>query len=273
MSPARAKRRHLATVWALRAALLAAFLVAWQYLPQVQYLKQHYRFLDPFFISSPQRVGNRIWDVSMTTHSVNGSIVIWPYLWATLKATLAGFGIGLVLGVLAGVSLSGSHLLSDVVRPFIVALNTVPRIALIPIIVVIFGVGFNAIVINCVLVVFFLIFFAAFEGGTSVPSVLLANAQIIGASRAKIMRDVRLPYVFQWVFATIPNALSFGLLVVVTTELLTGIKGVGSLLLLATTNLDATMTLTIAIVLSVVGVILVGLARVVQRRVLHWAAE
>jgi NitT/TauT family transport system permease protein len=270
------KRRQVPrtmAVWALRALILAAFLLAWQYLPTITWLREHYRFLDPFFISSPDKVAHRIWAVTATTHSQNGSIVIWPYLWNTVKATFAGFAIGLVSGVLVGVALSSSRLLAEVVRPFIVALNTIPRIALIPIIVVIAGVGFTAVVINAVLVVFFLIFFAAFEGGTNVPSVQLANAQIIGASRTSVMLKVRLPYVFQWVFAALPNAISFGLLVVVTTELLTGIKGMGSLLFYATTNLDATLTLTLAVLLSIVGVIIVGFASVVQRRVLHWAAE
>ena len=86
------------------------------------------------------------------------------------------------------------------------------------------------------------------------------------------MFKIRLPYVYQWVFAALPNAISFGLLVVVTTELLTGTQGVGSLLLLATTNLDATLTLALAFLLSMVGLILVSAADLLRGRVLHWAS-
>ncbi len=266
-------RSRLALVWTLRALVLLTFLAAWQFLPRIGWLQDNVRFMNPFYISSPVDVAKKMWDICFSTQGSDGSIAIWSYLANTLKATFVGFAIGAAAGLVAGAVLSGTRIAADVIRPFIVAFNTMPRIALIPIIVVIAGIGFTANVINCVLIVFFLVFFAAFDGGRSVPASQLSNVEIIGASRAKVMMRVRLPYSVLWVFGALPNAISFGLLVVVTTELLTGTKGVGSLLLLSTTNLDATLTLALAFLLSIVGLAMVGLAELIRSRAVGWAVD
>ena len=96
----------------------------------------------------------------------------------------------------------------------------------------------------------------------------------VGNNRAnsrQIMFGVRFPYVLMWTFAVVPNAISFGLITVVTTELLTGSKGMGGLILNATTNVDASLSLAVAFILAVVGTVLVLLADRLKRRILHWA--
>jgi NitT/TauT family transport system permease protein len=121
-----------------------------------------------------------------------------------------------------------------------------------------------------VLVVFFLAFFNAVEGGRSVPKETIANVALMGATNLHIMRYVRLPNVINWTFAVMPNAISFGLLTVVATELITGIKGLGSLILSATSNVDASLSFAVVVLLSLLGLILYGLAVLVRRRVLRW---
>jgi NitT/TauT family transport system permease protein len=260
-------------VWALRALLLATFLVAWQWLPSVGGLSDRFKILNPFFISSPSEVATRIWRISSGTDQTAGAISVWPYIVNTVKATLVGFAVGAVCGLGMGAAMSNSPLMAQVFRPFLVAINTIPRIALIPIIVVIAGVGFTATVMNCFLIVVFLVFFAAFEGGRSVPGAQLENVQIMGAKPLAVTLRVRLPYVVLGVFSALPNAISFGLLVVVTTELLTGSDGVGSLLLLATTNIDSTLTVSLALILSILGLLMVGITDLLRIKILHWAAD
>jgi NitT/TauT family transport system permease protein len=76
--------------------------------------------------------------------------------------------------------------------------------------------------------------------------------------------------VMVWTFAAVPNAISFGLVAVVTTELLTGVNGMGSLVLAATNNLEADLSLAVVVILSVVGLILYGGAELLRRRLLRW---
>jgi len=84
---------------------------------------------------------------------------------------------------------------------------------------------------------------------------------------------LRSPYVLNWTIAMIPNAISFGIVVAVTNELLTGLHGMGALLLTATTNLEASLTFAVITVLAVVGLLLFGAAELVKRGVARWLGQ
>jgi NitT/TauT family transport system permease protein len=151
-------------------------------------------------------------------------------------------------------------------KPFLVVANSIPRIALIPIIVLIFGPTLKSSIANVALVVFFLTFYNALEGGRSVRSSMIENAMLLGASRFQIMTRLRLPYVLMWTIAVIPNAIAFGLVIAVTNELLTGLQGMGALLLTATSTLNSGETFGIIVILAAVGVILYAISSYLGRR-------
>ena len=250
----------------LQLLILAVFLLAWQFLPRVHWLSHHFRFLDSFFISSPSATFSKVVDIAVG----RGGPSVWKYLERTLEGTLLGVLIGVILGAAFGLLLSNSRFLSRVLRPFITALNAVPRIALIPVVVILFGVSSNTSVAVSVMVVFFVIFFSAYEGGTTVPSQLIDNARVLGASRRMIMAQVRLPYVLAWTMSALPIAIAFSLLTVVATEILTGYPGIGTLLTSATTSDDASLTFAVVVYLAVIGALIVAAADLVKRRLLHW---
>jgi NitT/TauT family transport system permease protein len=251
----------------VRILIVALVLLGWQYLPQIGWLQRHSPVFDPFFVSSPEKVFHRLYAITFVKHN---EISVWPYLGQTLKATFIGVGVGTLAGGLAGLLLSNSPVVSRTLRPFVAILNATPRIALIPIFVIIYGPTLTSSVVTAIAVVAFLVFYNAFEGGLSVSREALQNAKLLGATPFEIMRQVRLPYVLVWTFASLPNAISFGLLSVVTAELLTGTLGMGRLLQQALNTVDATLTFTVAVILMVTGVALVSLSDLVKQRVLHW---
>lgn len=254
-------------IFGFRLLIVVMFLTLWSLLPRIGALSRRFRWLDPFFISSPGKVASKIVDLATGR---DGSLVIWPYIARTLEAAFLGLLIGMVVGALAGLLLSNSPFLSQVVQPFIAALNATPRIAFIPIIVILFGPTRDASVAIAVLVVFFVAFFNAFEGGTTVPSQLLQNARVLGAKQRRVMLHVRFPYVVAWSMASLPVALAFSLLSVVTAEVLTGHNGVGRIISTASVTVDASLTIAVAIYLGVIGSVAVSLANFVKRRILHW---
>jgi NitT/TauT family transport system permease protein len=266
---AAARQRRLAVV-GLQVAILAAFLAAWEWLPHVGFLHARFAFLDPFFISSPSAVFHKLSDLFA---GANGSPSIWPFARNTLQSSLVGTAIGTVLGALVGLVLSNSKFLSDVLRPFIIALNAIPRIALIPIIVILFGPTPKAATFTAITVVFFVVFFNAYEGGRSVPPHVVQNARVLGASEIQVMRHIRLQYVVAWTITALPNAVSFALISVVTAEILTGSIGMGRLLLDSVTTVQASLTFAVVAVLSVLGIVLVAATELLRRRVLHWWVE
>lgn len=258
--------RRLQTL-AIQLAIVAAFILMWELLPRVDWLAENYKFLDPFFISSPTEVGRTLRD--LTTGS-NGRPSLWPYARETVSAALIGTAIGTITGAVVGLLLSHSQRANEVLRPLIVALNAVPRIAIIPIFVILFGPSQTAAIVTAVTVVFFVVFFNAYEGGRSVPPEMIQNARILGASGFQVMRRFRWPYALAWTVAALPNAVAFGLLVVVTTEILSGTPGLGRLLLDSTTSLQADLTFAVVVVLSIFGMVFVGLTELLRRRWLHW---
>jgi NitT/TauT family transport system permease protein len=251
----------------LQILLAAVLLAAWQWIPSIPGAQNQVKWLNAFYISSPLRVCHELYNLFTGAHR---EIVIWPYFASTLEATIIGFGIGLLSGGGLGLLLSNAPRARQIVNPFVILFNSMPRIALIPILVIIAGPNKVATTVNAALVVFVVVFFNALEGGKNVPSETIANAALLGASNMQLMRFVRLPVVIMWTFAALPNAISFALLTVVTTEVLTGINGLGSLILSALTNVNANLAMAIVILLGALGLLLNGFAVLVKARVLRW---
>ena len=256
-----------AQVNAARLAIVVGVLAAWQFLPKIGFLQDFSPVFDPFFVSSPTMVVSRLYDLAT---GANGTETMWGSLVQTLKGTLIGVSIGTIAGAAAGLAFSESAALAKILQPFVVMFNATPRIALIPIFVIIAGPTLTATALTCVLVVFFLVFYNAFSGAQSVPREKLDNAKLMGATPFEVMRRVRLPYVLVWTFASLPNAVSFGLIAVVTAEVLTGALGFGRLLSVSIQNVDSTLTFSVVVVLTIVGVALVMSLEYVRARVLHW---
>lgn len=256
-------------LWSWRIGLLLLFLAAWQWLPDTP-LSKVITFLDPFYISSPFQVGVELWELLT---GANDTAPIWPYLVATLESALIGLVAGTIIGGAVGLWLSNSPRVNQVLSPFIVAVNAIPRIALIPIIVIIVGPTELSSIFTAITVVFFVVFYNAYEGGKKIAPEMVRSARLLGFSSNGIMGKIRLRYVIAWTFASLPNAISFSLLAVVTAEVLTGAEGIGKLIIVALSTISATLTFAVVIILAVIGVLLTGAAALLRSRVLYWWDE
>jgi NitT/TauT family transport system permease protein len=254
----------------IQITILLIALALWQWLPAIDLVSNRITFLDPYFISSPKETMSTLVSLMRGT---DGYASVWSPAVSTAISTVLGTAIGTLLGAAAGLFTSNYRGLSDVMRPFILALNAVPRIALIPIIVIIFGPSQTATTFTAITIVFFVVFFNAYEGGRSVRPEIIENARILGASPLTIMWQVRRPYTMAWTISSLPNAVSFGLVAVVTAELLTGTDGMGRLLLDSVTTIQSSLTFAVVVILSVLGMALVAVAELTRRRVLHWWAD
>jgi NitT/TauT family transport system permease protein len=247
--------------------LAALFVGAWQWVPTIPGLASTWPIFDPFFVSSPSRIGRELW--RLTSGANNTPLIYEPFI-RSLGTALAGAFVGMVSGCLSGLVCSSSVMLNRIVRPFLVMFNAVPKITLIPVVVLIGGATPLSDATVAFMVVFFLIFFNAYEGGISVAPEILHNARILGCGWLDELRRIRFPFVFAWTFAGLPNAISFGLISSVTAELFTGSSGLGAILLVAVYSANADLTFAVAIVLGTTGVILVLLSDAARARVLHW---
>jgi NitT/TauT family transport system permease protein len=252
---------------AVRIAVIACFLAAWQWIPEIPGISKSISFIDPFFISSPRLVASEAWDLCT---GADGTATIWGALWFTVSSAVIGTAIAVAIGSAVGVLLSNSRTLDGIFRPMISALNAIPRIALVPIVVLITGVGRASDVVTSTAVVIFLVFFNALEGGRSVPSEMVDNARILGANSLQIALRVRQPFVLAWVFAAMPNCLAFGLIGSVASELFTGAPGIGRYLQLAVSNANATLTFAVVFIITVFCVIAISGVDSLRSHILPW---
>ena len=193
----RAKRRRL--VLALtRLGIVVVLLVGWQ-------LCVNAKIVDPFFWGEPKGVWADLVDW-FTVGTSQGSLA--DQILVTLEEAVLGFIIGSILGVVCGIALGRVRVLSELFAPFLKAANSIPRIILGSIFTVAFGFGIQSKVILAVVLVFFGVFFNAFQGAREVDRNLIANARLLGASRWQVTRDVVLPSAFTWILASLH--ISFG---------------------------------------------------------------
>jgi NitT/TauT family transport system permease protein len=249
-------------------ALLSFLLGLWEVLTRVPYLVKN-TFLDPFFISRPSLVSLQLW--AWTFGDQAGFLI--PHVASTLAATIIGLIVASVTGFLFGLLLSQNPVIAKTLSPFIVSLNSLPRIAMIPLITMVFGLGIAAKIVTAWFVVFFLIFFNTFKGSLNIEKHILQFCQTLGASQSQLLWTVRVPSALAWTFAALPNAISFSLVAVVIAEFVGTTTGMGYLIVTSLSTLNSTEMFAAITVLGVMGICLVSLAQMVERRLLRWSPQ
>lgn len=266
---ARAARRSRRGVLAWQLSLLLGILSIWEFGTRVPWLAQNVNIFDPFFVSQPSRVAVKLWDWTFGAKAG----YLWPNLMSTVGSTFLGLIVAVSTGFLVGLLFSQRRRLAEVLSPFIVALNSLPRIAFVPLITMILGLGVASKVATAWFIVFFLVFFNTFKGAMSIERELMDFCRTLGASERQITRTVRIPNALAWTFTALPNAVSFSLIGVVVSEFVGSTTGMGYLITVSLATLNSAEMFAALTVLSVVGVILVTIFRALERRVLRWSPE
>jgi NitT/TauT family transport system permease protein len=248
------------TLAGVRTGIVVVALAVWQ-------LGVHAKVIDPFFWGEPTGVWKTLVDwftVGTSQGSLGQQIVV------TLEEALMGFAIGSVLGVVCGIALGRVALLSEVFGPFLKAANSIPRIILGSIFTVAFGFGIQSKVILAVVLVFFGVFFNAFQGAREVDRNLIANARLLGASRWQVTRDVVLPSAFTWILASLHISFGFALIGALVGEILGANEGLGLLIRSSQNNFDMNGVLAGMVLVAVIALTAEGLITLLERRLLRW---
>lgn len=224
-------------------------------------------FIDPFFFGSPLGIVLRLADWFM-----NGTAYgpFWLQIWITLEEALLGFLCGVVSGVLMGVLLGEVPFLADVVGPYIKIVNALPRIVLGSIFIMWLGLGLPSKVLLAAVLVFFVVFFNAFQGVRSVDRNLVANARILGASRLQVVRHVVFPSAMTWIIASLHVALGFSIIGAIVGEFLGAQNGLGLVIATAQNTFDANGVFGAMLIIGALALGAEGLMSIVEKRLLSW---
>jgi NitT/TauT family transport system permease protein len=233
---------------AYRALFGLALLVAWQ--------AASGRLIDPFWVSSPSRVGAFLWQLIR-----DGSI--WGHLSVTLYETATGFMIGAVAGIGTGFLLAPQRTLAQVLDPYIVAFNGIPRIALAPLFIIWFGIGPNSKVVLVVTVVFFLTFFNTYSGVRGVEQEYVNVLRIMGATPRQILWKVTVPATVPWITTGLKISVPYAIVGAIVGEFIAASRGLGYLINYYTALFSTTGALA--------GIIIVALIVVVSSEAINYA--
>ncbi|MGW1749354.1 ABC transporter permease [Streptomyces sp. NPDC002092] len=259
-SRARAARRRKIVVTVTRVLLLVAVLGLWELLARTE-------AIDPFNFSMPSKVWDQIY--TWVTHGTAiGSL--GEQIWYTLYEALLGWVLGVIAGVLFGITLGRITFLADVLGPYIKVLNSIPRIVLAPIFMIWFGLGPASKVASAVVLVFFPVFFNAFQGAREVDRNLVSNARILGASDRRVTLQVVVPSATSWIFTSLHVSFGFALIGAIVGEYIGATKGVGLLISQSQGTFNTAGVYAAMVILAVVALAAEGLLTFAERRIFRW---
>jgi len=255
----RARRRRM-LVWVARLATLVIVIGGWQWFTTL-------KIVDPFFFGQPSGIALKLKD--WYEHGTQfGSI--WSQIWITMKEAILGFFVGVAGGVVFGVLLGSVRFLSDVLSPYIKAVNALPRIVLGSIFLVSLGLGIASKVLLAAVLVFFAVFFNAYQGVREVDRGLIANVRILGASRLQVIRNVVLPSAATWIIASLHVAFGFAIIGAIVGEFLGAQQGLGLVIVTAQNNFDPDGVFAAMLIIAVIALTAEWLIGLLERRLLSW---
>jgi NitT/TauT family transport system permease protein len=240
---------------ALPAVVFAVLLVVWE---------AAVALLDVQQIVLPQPSG-----IARTMAATTGPIGV--HAWQTLKTTLIGFGAAVGLGLLLGFAIGSSALVNDALYPLLVGFNSIPKAAVVPLLVMWFGVGTVPAVLTAFLLAFFPVAVNVALGLATLEAELRDVLRALGATRWQIFVKVGAPRTMPMFFASLKVAVSSAFVGSVISETVASNAGIGYLMAVAASDFNTRLAFGGLFVLAAMGVGLYGVFAAIERRMTAWA--
>jgi NitT/TauT family transport system permease protein len=255
------ERRRRLTVIAARIAIGVGVLALWEYSAGPR--DDPRALVDEFYISRPSQIVDAL-------QRWRAQDILWPSILTTLQNTVMGFLIGVVLGVAAGFALGTNRMLADITQPYITALYSIPRLALVPLFMLWFGIGIGMKLALVASVVFFLIFHATFAGVREVDQAMLDKLRLMRATWWGVVSKVTFPSAMTFIIAGLRVSLPYALVAEVTAEMMSSNSGMGFLLIRSSSQFYTPGVFAAIFVMMTMGILLTGLIWMLERRLLAW---
>ena len=258
---ATARYRRNVILW--RAGILVAFLGSWEMAGRLEWI-------DPFFYAMPSSIAGRLYDW-ITEGTSEGPL--WYHLWVTMEESLIGFFTGSIAGVVIGIALGRNRMASDICSIYIKLINSVPRVVLAPIFIMLFGLGLASKVALAFVMVFFVVFSNAFQGVREADRAMIANARILGASDWQLTKSVIVPSAMSWIFASLHVSFGFAIIGAIVGEFVGARYGIGLLINIAKGSFDAAGMYAAIVIVMVVALAAEYLMTLVENRLARWRPQ
>jgi NitT/TauT family transport system permease protein len=242
-----------------RAIVLVAFVALWQ-------LGANLHWFDPGVLPSPLAIWQHV-----VKWSLDGSL--WFHSWITIQETIAGFVIGAAGGIVAGFAIGRYPLVAEVLDPFILAIYSVPKVALAPLFLVWFGIGIWMKIILAAVTVVFIVFFNTLAGVRNVDRDLVDAVWLMGAKPRDVLLKVLVPSAMGWALTGVRIAIPYALIGAIIGELIASNRGIGYLIASSASGYDTAGVFAALIVLTILAIALNAVVDVIDHRLSRWKAD
>ena len=221
------------------------------------------RWYNDFWVSRPSAILARVWLLAQ-----NGDL--WFHLQATLEETIAGLLLGIIAGTALGVGLAASGRLAGWVHPYVMAVYSLPKVALAPLFVVWFGIGLQSKILMVTSLVIFVAFYNAYEGVRNIDPDLLDMMKTYRAHGLPTLTWVILPSIAVWFFTSLRLGIGLALIGSVIAELEGSNRGIGYYITKSGNSLDTTGIFAGLFIIMLVALALEAIVGATERRVLRY---
>lgn len=216
-----------------------------------------------YIIPPPEGVGRALYE-----GYVQG--FYWKHIGATLTALLLGYATGCSLAILCGCLFAESKIIERMFLPYVIALQSMPKVALAPLIVVWFGFDLSSKVVMVALICFFPVFVNTIVGLRQADPNLIDLMRALSASRWQVLFRIKIPSAAGHIFAALQISVALGLIGAVVAEFVSSTKGLGFLITNASVNLDTGKMFGALVTLAIIGVTATQLIRLLHARLVFW---
>ena len=195
---------------------------------------------------------------------------VYPHLWTTFYEVMLGFLIGGFLGIVLGYIFTKIDGLKTMLMPYLIFLQTAPKIALVPLFVVWFGIGLVSKVVLIISMVLFPVLSGMMLGLESIPPDVRNLMKILKATKWQVFSQVEMQYSLPALFASLKVGIVQAVIGAIVAEWMSGKQGLGYILTYASSTYDTPMLLAGIIVTIILGIVTYEVVNVLENRFLYW---
>ncbi len=236
--------------------LLVVFFLLWE-------IAGNLRWIDPFITSQPTRI-------MRTLVSLHNEGSLYHHIAITVMETVAGFILGTIIGTMVAVALWWSKFLSDVLDPYLVVLNSLPKIALGPILIVWIGHGAPAIIAMALLISVVVTILGVYSGFTQVEPEKIRLLESFGATRAQVLQKVILPASVPTIVSALKINVGLSWVGVIVGEFLVSRAGLGYLIVYGGQVFKLDLVMTSVLILAVAAALMYQAVVLLEKHFLNW---
>lgn len=237
-------------------ALLVVILVAWE-------IAGRHKLINPFFLSWPSAIGTEAWKMLL-----NGELM--ANLWVTGYAYLIGVILACAFGSVLGLAMGWWRTFGAIIDPYVVFFSAMPRVALFPVLLMIFGIGDVSRILIVFIGVVTPIIFNAYIGAKQTPQLLVDAARVFGYGKRQLFRVVVLPAALPYLIAGVRTGVTLGMIMIVVAEFFGASSGLGQKIAVTAQLYQTPQMYAWVLYTSLVALVLVRGADYFERWAMRW---